>query len=185
MNQSQALLPLWIETKPNKHLLNVLAVLAGTGMLTVLAKISIVLPFTPVPITGQTFGVAFLALSWGRRRAVASFALYLAEAFVGLPVLAVAVGGATFGYLIGMLIACGVVGFLADQGYAKTLRSAFLCCVAGSVCIFSCGLIGLSIYLPANSLLGAGLIPFIPGDIIKNLLAAGLAVSMRRVNIRR
>jgi len=187
---SQAIVPVWIqsltqstsESSPSqKVLLNVLAVLTGSILLTVLSRLSIVLPFTPVPITGQTFGVAFLALSLGGTRAVSAFALYALEGVVGLPVFAAATGGATMGYLVGMFVASGVVGYLADIGAAKTVPRAFLCCVLGSFCVFSFGLIGMAFFVPANTLLKVGLLPFIPGDIIKNLLAASLAVSVRRI----
>lgn len=187
MNHSQALIPSWIESKDQmlsdvqKALLNVSAVIAGSIVLAALARISIVLPFTPVPITGQTFGVALLALSWGSTRAVSAFALYFLEGLVGLPVFAAVGGSATIGYLVGMFFACGVVGYLADRGYAKTIPRAFLCCMVGSVCVFSCGLLGLSFFIPANALLKAGLLPFIPGDLIKSLLAATLSVSIRRI----
>jgi biotin transport system substrate-specific component len=182
MNRSQALVPSWIESKDQKVLLNILAIFAGSALLTLLAQIKIILPFTPVPITGQTFGVAFLALSWGSRRAMSSFAVYLLEGFIGLPVFAAVTSSATLGYLAGMLIACGVVGTLADRGYAKSVGSAFLCCVVGSICIFSCGLLGLSLYLPAGMLLKAGLLPFLFGDFIKNILAASLAMTLKRVS---
>jgi biotin transport system substrate-specific component len=186
---SHALIPSWIESK-NRSLnetqtvvLNVIAVMAGSVLLTLLARVSIVLPFTPVPITGQTFGVALLALSWGSTRAISAFSLYLLEGLVGLPVFAAVTGSATVGYLVGMFFACGVVGYLADQGYAKTIPRALLCCVVGSFCVFTFGLLGLAFFLPANALLKAGFLPFIPGDIIKNLLAAILSVSARRYGL--
>jgi biotin transport system substrate-specific component len=184
---SQALIPLWIESKNEnltagqKAAINVAAVFAGSLLLAALAHLSIVLPFTPVPITGQTFGVALLALSWGSTRAVSSFAVYIFEGLFGLPVFAAVTGGATLGYLVGMFFACGVVGYLADRGFAKTIPRAFLCCLAGSFCVFSFGLIGLSFFLPASALLKAGLLPFIPGDLIKSLAAAAISVSLRRL----
>lgn len=189
---SQAIVPVWIQSftqstsrgessQAQKVLLNVLSVVAGSVLLSLLARISIVLPFTPVPITGQTFGVAFLALSLGSTRAVSAFALYALEGIVGLPVFAAVTGGATMGYLVGMFVASGVVGYLSDIGLAKTVPRAFLCCVLGSFCVFSFGLIGLAFFVPANTLLKVGLLPFIPGDLIKNLLAASLAVSIRRI----
>jgi biotin transport system substrate-specific component len=99
---------------------------------------------------------------------------------IGIPVFAPVTGGATLGYLVGMFFACGVIGMLSDRGYAKTVRSAFFCCVAGSFCTFTFGLIGLSFFLPASSLVKAGFLPFIPGDIVKNLLAATITVALRK-----
>lgn len=175
MNHSQASIPFWIERKSHSALLNVLAVIGGSILLAILAHISIPLPFTPVPITGQTFGVAFLALSLGSARATSAFALYLLEGLAGLPVFAMAIGGSTIGYLFGMLVASALVGYLADKGFARTIPKAFLCCLAGSACVFGFGILGLSYFLPPNLLLQSGLLPFIPGDLIKNLLAATLA----------
>lgn len=156
--------------------INLLSVLIGSLLLAATAQISIPLPFTPVPITGQTFGVALLSLLWGRNRAFASFLLYLSEGALGLPVFANAQAfltvGPTMGYLFGMLMATLAVGTLADKGYAKNFFRAFLCCVTGSAIIFTCGLIGLSFFVPKDQLLQMGLFPFMPGDLIKNLLAS-------------
>jgi biotin transport system substrate-specific component len=79
-----------------------------------------------------------------------------------------------------MLVACVLVGALADRGYARSVTTAFLCCVAGSVCIFTFGLLWLSRYFHGQALLHAGLVPFIPGDLIKNLAAAMLAGTVYR-----
>ncbi len=184
MYTSQALIPTLIQTKSNRLALNILSVIGGSLLLALLAQVSIPLPFTPVPITGQTFGVALLALCWGSRRAGASFTLYLAEGSVGLPFFAMGKSGLPFGptggYLIGMLVASLVVGFLADRGYARSTITAFFCCVVGSLITFACGLTVLSFFLPASAVLGAGLIPFLPGDLIKNTLAAVIASTASR-----
>lgn len=173
---SQALVPNLISQSNHILAVNLLSVMAGSLLLAALAQVSVPLPFTPVPITGQTFGVALLALTWGSRRAMAAFALYLVEGFVGLPFFAMGASGfsvgPTLGYLLGMFVACGVVGHLADRGHSKKLSSAFLSCVLGSALIFSVGLFGLSFFVPKESLLSLGLLPFLPGDVIKNFLAA-------------
>ena len=133
----------------NPILAEAITILAGSLLMALLAQISFHLPFSPVPITGQTFGVSLLALLWGRNRAVASFALYLSEGAVGLPV-------------------------FAHRGYAKTFSKALACCYLGSAIVFGAGLLGLSYFVPRDSLLAMGLIPFLPGDLLKNLLAASL-----------
>ncbi len=182
--QSQAVVPFLLQGQQRSILLNVLAVIGGSLLLALLAQVSFMLPFTPVPITGQTFGVAVLALCWGRKRALASFALYLSEGAMGLPFFALGKAGLlvgpTFGYLMGMFIASGVVGHLADQGYAKTIKGAFACCLVGSLTTFTCGLIGLSFFVPAKALLVTGLLPFLPGDFIKNFAAASLSSSVSK-----
>lgn len=178
-SNSQALIPLWVHQSQNRTLLNILSILAGSLFLAALAQVSIPLPFTPVPITGQTLGVALLALCWGSKRASGSFILYIAEGASGLPVFALGKSGLavgpTSGYLIGMLLASVVVGSLADRGFAKSMGRAFLCCVIGSSLVFSFGLLGLSFFIPRDMLLQSGLLPFLPGDLIKNIVAASTA----------
>lgn len=183
MQKSLAFIPRLIEEKgESKNVYNILSVVAGSLFLALLSQIVIPLPFSPVPITGQTFGVALIALNWGSKRALMTFFLYLCEGFVGLPVFAMGKSGLmigpTIGYLFGMWVSSGVVGYLADKGYAKTMKSAFLCCVCGSVITFSFGLLVLSQFVPAKSLLALGLLPFLPGDVLKNLFATVLTRSI-------
>ncbi|MGE9745213.1 biotin transporter BioY [Bdellovibrio bacteriovorus] len=184
--KSQALVPLTLEkyAVDSKLISNVLTVILGSLLLALTAQISVPLPFTPVPVTGQTFGVALLSLLWGRNRAMAAFALYLAEGAVGLPVFAHGTAfltlGPTVGYLVGMFFATVIVGTLADRGYAKNFLTAFLCCVCGSLTVLGCGLLGLSFFVPSDALFSMGLYPFLPGDLIKNLLASTAVFSLNR-----
>ena len=179
MPATQALIPFYLDRSTHRLRAEILALLGGTLYLALLAQIAIPLPFTPVPITGQTFGVATLALLWGRRRAMATFFLYVTEGALGLPVFAQLSAapelGATTGYLVGMAIACYVVGGRSDRGQARTFRGAFLSAVLGSVCVFAAGIVGLAFYLPSQNLIVAGLLPFLPGDLVKNILAAQFA----------
>lgn len=178
MTVSQAPVSLWIQSQKNQTLLNILSVIAGSVFLAALAQVAIPLPFTPVPITGQTFGVMMLALFWGQSRAVSGFLLYLGEGALGLPVFAMGQSGLAIGpsagYLVGMLVACAVVGYLSDRGSHRRFVTAWLSCLAGSVCIFLFGLVGLSFFVPQDTLLTMGLWPFLPGDFIKNVFAAVL-----------
>jgi hypothetical protein len=82
--------------------------------------------------------------------------------------------GPTLGYLIGMLAASFVVGGMADKGFSRSFWRAWLAATTGSIFIFSFGLIGLSFFIPKAAILSAGLWPFLPGDILKNILAATL-----------
>ncbi len=166
---------------------NALLVVGGIVTLALLAQISIPLSFTPVPITGQTFGVALIALLFGRMRAVAIVATYLALGAAGAPFFAVtktAAGfGPTSGYLIGMLAASFVMGTLADRGWTRKFSRAWMAALIGSAITFTCGLIVLSFFIPKEALLMAGLIPFIPGDLVKTSLAAYF-VSRKNLNAR-
>ena len=176
MHSSQAVVPQTIIQLSNKVLGYVLSIMIGVGMLSLLAQLKIVLPWTPVPITGQTFGVALLALLWGSRLSLATFMTYLAVGFLGVPIFAGGLSGLligpTFGYLVGMLLASFAVGRLSDKGYGKTFTKALAAAYVGSLIIFTCGVIGLSFFLPMNKLFLAGVAPFLIGDLIKNLLAA-------------
>lgn len=184
--RSQAFLPLYLEkiSSDSTFVSFIFSVVAGSLLLALTAQISIPLPFTPVPVTGQTLGVALLALLWGRNRAVGSFALYLLEGAAGLPVFAQGkaflIMGPTMGYLVGMFFATAVVGTLADKGYAKTFMKAYLCCISGSVVVFACGLLVLSFFVPSEDLLAMGLYPFLPGDLLKSLLASTVVHSLNK-----
>ncbi len=182
MHTSKAFVPASMTRFSNKAVATVVSLFLGVVMLSLLAQLKITLPWTPVPVTGQTFGVALLALIWGSRLSLATFASYLGLGFIGAPVFA---GGAsgfligpTFGYLVGMLAASWCVGKLSDRGWSESFPKALAACYLGSLIIFSCGVIGLSFFIPAKALLISGVLPFLPGDLIKNLLAAGTVAKL-------
>jgi biotin transport system substrate-specific component len=178
MNSSKAFIPSAVGHLPNKYMVSFLSVCMGVSMLALLAQIKISLPWTPVPITGQTFGVALLALLWGSRLSFATFATYLGLGFIGAPIFAGGMSGLligpTFGYLAGMFIASGVVGVLSDKGWGRSFWRGLAAAYIGSLIIFSCGILVLSFFIPKSQLLIAGVLPFLPGDLIKNILAAML-----------
>jgi biotin transport system substrate-specific component len=163
---------------------------AGVLLVSALARVVIRLPWTPVPITGQTFGVALMALLWGRNRAIAVVAGYIGIGALGAPVFAGGDGGAsalvigpTIGYIGGMLLAAPLVGWLADRGATRSFFTAFGAAACGSVVIFTCGVFGLSFWLPhthIGALLTAGLLPFLPGDFLKNIIAASIATRVTK-----
>jgi biotin transport system substrate-specific component len=125
-----------------------------------------------------------MALLWGRGRSAGVMLSYLFLGGLGAPIFAGGAAyltlGASSGYLLGMLVSSMVVGELADRGFTKTWGRAFIAASFGSVFVFSFGLLVLSFFVPREALLMAGLLPFIPGDILKNSLAAWLAVRARR-----
>ncbi|WP_051026286.1 biotin transporter BioY [Bdellovibrio bacteriovorus] len=182
---SMALLP-QISSKlfTNPTTAAITSTVAGSVLLALIAQINIHLPFTPVPITGQTFGVALLSLLWGRKLATASMALYLVEGAAGLPVFAQGKAfltmGPTVGYLLGMLLATWFVGGMADRGYTKTFKGALASAYLGSLLVFTVGALGLSFFVPFNQLLALGVLPFLPGDLLKNTLAAATASALSR-----
>lgn len=187
MKNSQALVSSFVISRGNHLTYNLAAILSGVVVLSLLAQVSIPLPWTPVPITGQTFAVALIALMWGLKRGFASVLSYLVLGASGLPIFAAAksgIGGPTTGYLFGMLAGSLVMGTLSDLGWTKTFRKALLASYLGSVCVFTFGLIGLSFFIPRESLFVAGLYPFLFGDLLKNTMAAMLVTQSEKVFVK-
>lgn len=177
--QSQALVNKVLLDVGDTKINNLLSFLFGALLLTALAQIAIPLPWTPVPITGQTFGVALVALLWGKKKAFSIVSFYLLLGVVGMPVFAGAASGITFGatsgYLIGMLLSTVVVGHFSDLGWTNSFFKSWLAGFCGSCITFACGLFVLSFFVPFEGLLVSGLLPFLPGDVVKTVSAAAIA----------
>lgn len=179
MTQELAFVPQYLIHRGSKTLENILSILVGVTGLSLLAQIAIPLPWTPVPITGQTFGVALVGLMWGRKRGVTVLLTYLGIGALGLPVFAMGKSGIsigpTVGYLVGMVFASYWIGLLSDLGWTRTFLRSYYAAFSGSVIVFSCGIIVLSFFIPSKNLFAAGVLPFLPGDFIKTLLASFIA----------
>src|SRR5437867_13140333 len=106
-----------------------------------MAHIAIPLPFTPVPITGQTFAVLLCGATLGARLGTASMLAYITEGMLGLPVFAVAPGAASYGYLAGFVVAGFVVGWLAGRGWTKDVSHTVGAMVAGEGALSGFGLL--------------------------------------------
>ena len=161
---------------------DVILIVLGALFVAALAQVEIPLPFTPVPITGQTFGVLLVGAALGSKRGAAALASYLALGIVGLPFFAGGahglgvVVGATGGYLIGFVIAAYLIGVLADRGLERSVRTSLLPFVVGTLIIYVCGVAWLAVMLGnLSKALAAGLLPFLIGDALK-LVAASLAL---------
>lgn len=152
-------------------------VLGGSWLIALAAQISIPLPFSPVPITGQTFAVLLVGALLGRRLAALSVAAYLAQGLAGLPVFAGGTAGLgkllgpTGGYLLGFWVAALLVGYLAERGWTLQVGKTLLAMLLGNALIYLCGLPYLALFVGFEKMLVAGLVPFIIGDTIKILLA--------------
>lgn len=177
---------------------NLLMILVGTLLIVLGARISFYLPDNPfVPVTLQTFGVLFGGALLGFRRALAAVGLYLVLGIVGLPVFALdaetgayrsglgtilTVGGGalalapTGGYLVGFLFAGGLVGRLAELGWDRKIGGAIGAMLLGNAAIYVIGVPWLMASLNVNLQTGLeyGLWPFLPGDVVKVAIAAGL-----------
>ena len=157
-------------------------IVIGSLFVAALAQVEIPLPFTPVPITGQTFGVLLISAALGSKRGAMALALYLVEGAIGLPFFAggahglSVVIGATGGYLIGFIGAAYVIGQLAERGLERIANTSFIPFLVGTVIIYACGVAWLAVVLGSFSkAITLGLIPFLIGDLIK-LLAAALVL---------
>jgi len=165
---------------PSGALADAASVVVASLFVAVCAQVEIKLPFTPVPISGGTLGVLYAGALLGARRGAVAVALYLLEGAAGLPVFSGGAAGVlhflgpTGGYLAGFPVGAYVAGRFAERGWDRTPARAFATMLLGSLPIFALGLLGLSRVLPAKALLGAGLWPFVPGDLIKAAASAGL-----------
>jgi len=153
----------------------------------------IYLPFTPVPITLQTFSVLLAGGLMGRRLGVASMLVYLVLGCVGMPFFsgmrsgAAVVFGPTGGYLVGFLVAAWIAGRVTHvrRPSWKRLAAGF---AAGSAAIYVCGVVGLVLAVPGmgpGAAVMKGVVAFLPGDVLKAAAGAGLVglagERMRRV----
>ncbi len=166
--------------KNNIFLYNLVLVLTGSFFIALCAQISIPVPFSPVPITGQTFAVMLIGAVLGSKRGFLAVMAYLTEGAAGMPVFA---GGAfgvahlvgpTGGYLMGMPIAAFVIGFLSERGFDRSILTSVLAMIIGTAVIFGFGLMWLVKFTGKDMILAAGLIPFLPGAVVKLALAASI-----------
>jgi biotin transport system substrate-specific component len=172
-----------------------LVIVAGSLTIALLAQVAIRLPFTPVPVTGQTLGVLLVGGSLGARRGTAAALLYLAEGALGLPFFAAGAHGvdlltlssATGGYLWGFVVAAWVLGALSDRGWDQSVRSSISAMLLGEIIIFSFGVawLGHALGLTAEKAMQDGLYPFVLGDVMKLLVAAGLLPALWKLLGRR
>jgi biotin transport system substrate-specific component len=173
----------WI---PERSLLSDAGLVIAFSLFTgLMAHIAIPLPFTPVPITGQTFAVLLCGALLGARLGTASMLAYIAEGMIGLPVFASAPGAASYGYLAGFVAAAFVVGWLADRGWTRDLPRTVLAMIAGEVAIYIFGLVWLARFVPPSSVLALGLLPFLIGDALKLAAAAAVVPAGWRLSGRR
>jgi biotin transport system substrate-specific component len=170
---------------------HVIMIAAGIALITLTAQIVIPLPFTPVPVTGQTFGVLFASALLGFRRSVATLVLYLALGALGAPVFAGWAGGAakiatfdaghlvlgaTGGYLVGFLVAGGLVGRLAELGWDRRIGSSLAAMLLGNAVIYVVGVPWLVYAIGSTVSVGLekGFYPFLIGDAIKLAIAGAM-----------
>jgi biotin transport system substrate-specific component len=168
---------LWTIDQSSALLRNGALALLGSLLIAVAAQINV--PMQPVPMTLQTLAVLAVGAAFGWRLGAATVALYVLEGAVGLPVFAEmkaglpVLFGPTGGYLLGFILAAGVVGHLAQHGFDRSVPTTFAAMLIGAVVLYIPGLIWLSGFV--GGMEGAvtfGFAPFWIGDIVKAAVAA-------------
>jgi biotin transport system substrate-specific component len=155
-------------------------VLGASCVIGLAAQLAVRLPFSPVPITGQTFALLLLAAALGRVRAAAAALCYLAEGAAGLPVFAGGSAGAhvlagpTGGYLVGFVPAAWLVGALAERGFDRRVLTTAVAMLAGNAVVLLCGAAWLAVFVGPERALALGILPFLIGDVVKAAFAAAL-----------
>jgi biotin transport system substrate-specific component len=153
-------------------------VVFGTLLLAISAQFKI--PLYPVPITGQTLVVLLIGMTFGARLGGITMAAYLFEGVLGLPVFAGGASGIatligpTGGYLFGFLLASVAMGYLAERGMGRTAVSTVAAMIIGNCVIYVCGALWLANFIGFGQAIAAGVLPFLYGDTLKLIIAAGL-----------
>lgn len=176
------------DTLPGARVRDVALVVSGALLTALFAQIAINVPGSPVPITGQTLAVGLVGASLGARRGAASLALY---AVLGLFLPFYADGesgwdviwGASGGYIIGFVVAAGVIGWMAEHGADRSVWLAFLAFVVGQLVIFAFGLAGLKLAVGEtwSWTIHNGFAIFIVGGLVKAAIGAVAMPSAWRI----
>ena len=174
------LVPIRVGERLGTRVRHVALVVAGALVVILCARV--VIPTQPVPFTGQTFGVLLVGGALGFRRGLAALLLYLAIGAIGVPVysegrsgLAV-IQGATGGYLIGFVVAAGVVGRLAELGWDRRIGGALAMMAIGTAIIYAIGVPWLKVVLGLSwpDAVAGGMTKFLIWDAAKLAVAAGI-----------
>jgi biotin transport system substrate-specific component len=153
-------------------------VVGGAALTGLAAQISVTVPGSPVPVTGQTFAALLVGTALGARRGFLSLALYALAGMAGMPWFAEASSGwamPSLGYILGMLVAATVVGALARRGADRSVPRTAGAMVLGSAIIYAIGVpyLALATGMTLPQAVAAGLTPFLIGDALKAALAMG------------
>ncbi len=163
-------------------------VFGGVAFIGAMAQISLPIPGSPVPVTGQTLAVLLLGAAYGANLGALTFLSYLAFAIVGAPILADGshgvsrLVGATGGYLVGMLLTSYIVGLLAERKWDQRISTVIPTMIIGNVVTFTLGLAWLHHYTHQSWswTFSKGLSPFIIGEVIKIAIASTALPSVWR-----
>ncbi|MET7377517.1 biotin transporter BioY [Streptomyces sp. NPDC005526] len=163
---------------PASRVRDVALVLGGAALTGLAAQISVPVPGSPVPVTGQTFAALLVGTTLGAGRGFLSLALYALAGVVGVPWFADGASGAgavSFGYVLGMILASTVVGALARRGADRGVLRMAGTMILGEAVIYAVGVpyLAAATGMSASAAVAAGLTPFLIGDALKAALAMG------------
>jgi biotin transport system substrate-specific component len=164
---------------PASRVRDVALVLGGAALTGLAAQLSVPVPGSPVPVTGQTFAALLVGTTLGAGRGFLSLALYALAGIAGVPWFAGATSGGSapsFGYILGMILASTVVGALARRGADRSVLRTAGAVLLGEAIIYAVGVpyLALATGMSASAAIAAGLTPFLIGDALKAALAMGL-----------
>jgi len=173
---------------PGARVRDAVLVLAGALLTALLAQVSFMIPPSPVPVTGQTLAVGLVGASLGFRRGTAAMLLYVVAGLF-LPVYSDGasgwhvITGASGGYIIGFVVATGVVGWLAERGADRKALTAFCAFAAAQAIVFAFGLVGLKLVVGEtwSWTIHNGFTIFLVGGVIKALIGAAVLPSAWRL----
>lgn len=175
------LVPIRVSERLHTRARHLALILIGTAVIALSARLYILIPGNPVPFTGQTFGVLLSAGALGFRRGLAASLLYMLLGVVGLPIFAEGQHGMAIllgpsgGYLVGFVLASGIVGRLAELGWDRSLLGGIGAMLLGSLAIYAVGVPWLAVtYFNGDLYQGYvnGLLPYVLWDAVKLVLAA-------------
>ena len=173
----------------NALLVDAALVLGGSLFVALMAQLAVYLPFSPVPVTMQTFAVLLIGMAYGPRLGALTLLVYLLEGASGLPFFAGGLSGPavlvgpTGGYLIGFIAAAWLTGWLAERGLTRKIWTTGLVFAVGTIVIYLFGALWLSRFVEVGQAVQAGVLPFLIGDVFKAALAgAGLPAAHALVN---
>ncbi len=168
-------------------------ILGGVAFLSLMAQISLPIPGSPVPVTGQTLATLLLGSAYGAELGFTTFATYLLLGAIGLPIFAggssgfIRISGATGGYLVGMLLASALTGALAGRKWDQKVLTVIPTMLLGNILVFSAGLYWLHHVTGQNWswTVSKGLTPFLLGEFLKIAIASTTMPALWRFISRR
>jgi biotin transport system substrate-specific component len=183
------LVPIRLGERISARLRHIALICIGAAFVSLTANVTLPVPGTPVPITGQTLAVLVVGGALGLRRGILSILIYLLLGLFlpvyagqqhGLTTIVAFQGGPVLmplgGYLISFVVAAALVGWLAELGWDRHIPGAIGAMVVGEISIYAIGVpwLALAAHLSPESAVAQGLTPFLLGDAIKLAIAAGL-----------